>query len=903
MAGVCNMKKTTKRILSFVLSCVFMCSGLVNTMAEESTKLDKAKNLLAALNIANDDTNDIVTRERFADVFVRANNMYQEGYESNNPFDDTAESAYADSIHIMRDYGYISGVGNNLFAPGEKILAKDIARLYVKALGLDTYQAATGKEYIEVAYEFDLFDGIGVSDYITMNNLILMTYNFLMSPVGVRNFTQQESYSIDYSTNALYELFDVYKVTGQVTQNSLSGIWSSKGTMDGNVTIKTSDGEVTALAGESGIESMLGHTLDIYLYEGEDEYTVVCYEEKNGEKSVTINIEDIDFDNSNNSVIKYYEEDQRSTEDEKLASFPAFIINGVYYDAGQFDIGELRNYSGQIKLVSSNRSEYDIVLIEAYTNYYVKNVEHYDGEMRIYDSGSNDALILNETVYKEMEIYHPNGASASPFELQAGMLISVSKSFSTEAYVKIFISDVIEEGTITGYDTNERVITLDNDMKYKISPSYNVSNIPLGSLAKLYLDNFGKVAWIEYDKTSSYSYAFMKESRLDTYEDKVRIKVVVETGKFTTMYLAEKVKIDGINIKNADAQLIDLQSVDKLPNLALGEYPFRYRLNSDGEIREIDTPRIRTGYEDKYSFRVTASGEKVHCSNDKILAKQTPLSSDTVMFLMPEATATEERNNPAFYTVGNSSLLNTGGDNTYTAFKIGNDSLYVDLVIRTQKNMGGGMNHDNVLFLVDEIQDIYDDYVGEVRTRVTGLEAGARKEYFVHELCDKTKLAGVGRGDVLRFSFTGGEISAVDKVFIYNDDTSTNTGMYHLPTGGQKASSISQTGTSYYYAGYVMQREGKLIEILPFDLNAGSQDSGVDVSNIPDWSIETRRVFEAPSSISVYDPSLGGKESIYVGDLEDIPTYEDGNHYAKVIVRYRSRSAREMVVLKDESLF
>ena len=58
------------------------------------------------------------------------------------------------------------------------------------------------KEYIEVAYEFDLFDGIGVSDYITMNNLILMTYNFLMSPVGVRNFTQQASYSIDYSTNA-----------------------------------------------------------------------------------------------------------------------------------------------------------------------------------------------------------------------------------------------------------------------------------------------------------------------------------------------------------------------------------------------------------------------------------------------------------------------------------------------------------------------------------------------------------------------------------------------------------------------------------------------------------------------------------------------------------------------------
>ena len=125
------MKKTTKRILSFVLSCVFMCSGLVSAMAEETSKLDKAKNLLSALNIASSDTNDIVTRERFADIFVRANNMYQEGYVSKNPFDDTADSDYADAIHMMRDYGLINGVGNNMFAPLDNMRASDITRLYV----------------------------------------------------------------------------------------------------------------------------------------------------------------------------------------------------------------------------------------------------------------------------------------------------------------------------------------------------------------------------------------------------------------------------------------------------------------------------------------------------------------------------------------------------------------------------------------------------------------------------------------------------------------------------------------------------------------------------------------------------------------------------------------------------
>ena len=897
------MKINTKRILSFVLSCILICSGLQVATAEKENKLDRAKNLLQALHIIDDDTDALVTREQFADIFVRANNLYQEGYVGANPFDDTEESQYAASIHMMRDYGYINGVGNNLYAPLDYMMTRDIAKLYVSALGLDTYSGATGKDYMEIAYEVELFDGIGVSDYITMDNLILMTYNFLKAPVGVHNFTQQVSYKINYDTDALYEKFDVYKITGQVIQNDLSGIWSPAGAPKGYVSIKTKDGEFTALEGESGIGTMLGHTLDIYIFEGEDEYSVVCYEERDNEQSVLINIKNIDFDRTNNNTIFYSKEGRSSTSNERLASFPAYIINGVYYDAGQFDIDELRKYSGQIKLISSNRDDFDIIIVDAYTNYFVKNVEHYDGEMRIYDSGANEALVLNEAVYNRMDIYFPNGAKASPFELQSEMLLTVAKSFGTEKYVKIHICDAVNEGVIVNYDIDDKLIVMEDGTRYEVSPSYDMTNISVGAVAQVYMDKFGDVAWIEYDKTAIYSYAYFRSARINTDEEKVMIKVVAESQKFTTMYLTQKPVIDGMKVKNADAALAELTNVDKIPNLPAGEYPIRYRLNEEGEIKEIDTPRIRNGFEDRYSFRVTTSGANVICSNDKILGKQTPLSANTVMFLVPEVTATEERDNPAFYNIGNSSLLNTGGDNTYTAFQVSNNSLYADLVIRTQTSIGGGLNHDNVLFLVDKIRDVYDEKSGELRTKVYGLEGGVRKEYFVHEQCNRDKLQGIDKGDVLRFSLYSGEISAIDKVFVYNDDVSTNTGKYHLPTGGQKASSLNQIGTSYYYSGYVIQREGRLIEILPFDLNANSQDSGVLVPNIPDWSIETRRVFQAPSKIMIYDPSLGVNGSVYIGDLEDIPTYEDGMNYVKVIVRYRSRSAQEMIVLKDQSLF
>lgn len=898
------MKNNLKRILSFMVSFIIICPCFHVVSAERGDKIVKAKNLLAALDIVvGDDSDVVVTRERFADIYVRANNIYREGYVSQNPFSDVGDSEYAESIDLMCDLGIVNGVGDNCFAPTENMLMRDIAKLYVSALGLGADTETTEKDYMQIGYNVNLFDGVVISDYITMDNLILMTYNFLMAPVVEHNFKQSASYKIDYDTTFLYEKFGIFKTSGQVVQNDMSGIWSSAAAPKGNVVINSKDGEFTALAGDCDIASMLGHTIDVYIYDGADDYEVVYYEKRAAEKSVVIDIKDIDFDNTSNGKISYTRNGKTSVSHETLAPFPAFIINGVYYDAGQFDIKTLSGYSGQLELISTEQSDFDIVIVSAYTNYFVKNVEYYNGKMTIYDSGINDALVLDEQTYKQMEIFYPNGAAASPFEIQKGMLLSVAKSFETEKCVRAYISDIVLESMISGYDYDEKIITLNDGTKYDVSPSCNITSVYFDAAAKLYIDKFGDVAWIDYDKTEMYSYAFMKKSTINYNKSKVEVKVVAETGKFTTMYLAEKTRIDGLSYKNPDAQLHELENVEKIDNIAAGEYPFRYRLNDEGEIREIDTPRIRNGYEEKNSFRVTESAADVICSNDKILGKQTPLSDNTVVFLIPDASSEAERDDPAFYSIGNSSLLNTGGSNTYTAFKLSDDSMYADLVIRTQTIIGSGLNHDNKLFLVDKIQPVYDEKNEEPRTEVSGLEAGTEKKYFFHEQFDLTELEGIGRGDVLRFSLFNNEVISMDRVFIYNDDTSINTGKYYLPTGGQKASSLSQIGTSYYYSGYVMRREGRLIEILPFDLSAGSQSTGISVPNIPDWSVETRRVFQAPTKISVYDPSLGTKGSVFIGDLEDIPAYEDGRQYVKVIVRYRSRSAQEMIVLKDESLF
>lgn len=906
------MKKTTKRILSFVLSCILVCSGLQSVTAEKTSNLEKAKNLLAALNIASDDSDSIVTREQFADIYVRANNIYQEGYVSANPFDDTDDSEYADSIHIMRDFGIISGVGNNCFAPSDNILTQDIVKLYVSALGLDVYAESMGKGYMNVAYDIDLLKGVVVSDYITMDSLIMLTYNFLLAPVGVQNFTAQQSYRINNDTNMLYEKFNVYQITGQIIQNDISGLFSSVSAPEGYVVIKTKDADITAFVGKSGVNSMLGHTLDIYVYDVQGEYEVVCYEKRSNERSVTIDIERINFDNTDNRRISYVKEGRTSISSEYLSDFPAFIVNGVYYDIGQFDIGMLKNYTGKITLVSYEKSDYDIVIVEAYANYFVENVEHHDGKMHIYDSGIKEALVLDETAYKRMEIYHSNGAKASPFEIQSGMLLTVAKSFGTQTYVKVFISDTVQEGIISRYDQDDRLLTMDDGEKYKVSPSYDLTHVSINTTATLYIDAFGLVAWIDYDRTATYTFAYLVSAPIINGDDKVQLRAVVESGKFTKMYLADKVTIDGIRCKTPERQLLELERIptelgneENFKYIVTGEYPFRFRLNEAGEIKEIDSPRV-SDHEDEDSFRPVAYGDGVICSNDKILAKRIPLSGNTVVFAIPKekydgGRDNEERNHAEFYKVGNNSLMDTSNGNTYVAFKIGDNSFYVDLVIKLETSIGTSVGRDGQLFLVKDIMTVYDENSDDIRTKIIGLEAGTEKEYIVHKLFDQVELNGIKRGDVLRLSMNFGEVTVLEKVFIYNDANEIKEGISGKYRQPGSSSGLRDYGngiySSYYYCGYVTRREGSLIEILSFE--AGAED----IPNKPNWADKTREIFTAPSKISVYDPSLGKKDSIYVGDLEDIPAYENGGNYAKVIVRCRNRSVQEMVVLKDQSLF
>ena len=895
-----DLLKFCKRALSLILVLLMLCPSEKAVFADETVTYKKAENLLSGLGITGTNEADVpVTRGKFADVLAKAMNIYSSSFVPSNPFSDTQSSDYYEAIEILHDRGYINGVGDGSFAPDGLMRVEDVARLYVCALGLEMYPESNGITFWNAANRLGLLKGVSYTEEITVHNLIIMTYNLLVeAPIGKVNFGSSPSYTIDSSDNLLYENFKVVKETGMVSENSVSGVWSASTVAEGYVKIRLKNGTVTALEGDTDISKYLGYTLNIYIEYGDDDNRVICYEERSGSDICVINIPDIYFGSSTLSRITYTTTGT-NTKSATVAAFPSVIFNGVYYDKGTFDLAVLESYEGTVTLIKSgNGSGYDIVNIIAYTDYYVSNVEYYDGEMRVFDKGVNSKLILNDDE-SEIKVYFANGAEASVYELQAGMLLTVMKSADLEK-VTIYISEGYEETEIVSTYPEERHIVTKDGRELAVSASYPFNNIETGKAYKIYFDYLGNVGWVEIDENYGYSYAIVCSVKYMRKDDRVVLKTFVKPGEFTNFTLAKKVNIDGVSYKNVQEQFAALDAIS-IKGFSTGTFPIRYILNDDGQIRNIDTPDYNRGAESKDTLRISLEKGKttsgVLFSSDGILAKQFVLSSAAKVFILPEDPSLLGNYN--MFNSGGRSLLATGKNTNVMAFRTKDDSLYADLIV-VWKGMGdyAEINHDNKMFLIDKITDVLDEGSGELVKEVKGVEAGVEKTYRTYPEFDKSKLDGLSRGDVVRFAYYDGAIYNVQVVF-RKDPTGTTLGTYNQPEG---ANGVTNNEGNYdmYYCGFVRDRDGKYLKIWTADMTKSG--SNVSVPKTTSWknddtTSEEYRVIQA-TNIAVYDPTISGGK-VFVGDIEDIPYYDGNGKYAVVIMRYRSRSPQEIIVIKQ----
>lgn len=138
-----------KKILSFVLVCVLMCTMTYGASAKTFSDVSSAEPFYKAVSKLSDigviagkgDGNfnpyDATTRAEFCAFLSRANGYKDHTVSGTVPFRDVPDTYWAvNPIYFCYSKGYISGMGNGTFEPARKITYEEAVKMVVNAAGV-----------------------------------------------------------------------------------------------------------------------------------------------------------------------------------------------------------------------------------------------------------------------------------------------------------------------------------------------------------------------------------------------------------------------------------------------------------------------------------------------------------------------------------------------------------------------------------------------------------------------------------------------------------------------------------------------------------------------------------------------------------------------------------------------
>lgn len=180
-----------KKFLSVILALAMAMSLSVSAFAADFSDVSsshtnyEAIDTLKTLDIVNGYSttkygpNDILTRAQLCTMIVRAVYGDDTHYNSVNVFNDVSVSHWA-RIYIDTAYnhGLMSGYGNGVFGPEDKLTYTQTARVILNTLGYGKLDWPLGVN--TVAYELGLYDDVAVSDFdagCTRAHAAQMIYN------------------------------------------------------------------------------------------------------------------------------------------------------------------------------------------------------------------------------------------------------------------------------------------------------------------------------------------------------------------------------------------------------------------------------------------------------------------------------------------------------------------------------------------------------------------------------------------------------------------------------------------------------------------------------------------------------------------------------------------------------
>lgn len=878
------------RIISGLLTAVFVLS--TGTAVRTDAAAPRSNALLYALGIID---TDISAEAAAGAPLSRADAAYYTlkvaGYEipefSGSIYSDvTAETKNAAAVNYCANL-QICAPGD-AYRPTDGVKLAELFKMIETALGYGEVADMLGgwsTGYMQLARNLVLDDGLrskSADSVVTYGELEAILTNTLMSPrLEIQKFSGESEYTLNNNENVLYQLFDVYKVTGTVTANAATTLTAPVGVGSSCVRIGSERYRVDAPA-YPALSAKLGYEVNVWVRDTDGDALIISFEERTTNTEI---IDAEDFEQLTDGVLTYKSGSRR-----KNLTIPAscgIIYNGRATER-ELDPDVFAGRWGSVTLIRDG-SRITGVIINAYDNYYVGNIDA--EKFACYDNTVSNRKIsfADGDDLSELATFRDNAGNALGFgDISVGSVLSVAQNGTVYdcIIVKESISGLLES---VSTDDGTYMAFVDNNT-YELSPEMQSSrtmSLKTGSTYRFFLDAGGRIAAAKLEMSAGRAMDWVY--LLDVIDEQelsaAAVRVLTAANERELVPVADRVKIDGTVYKDADAG--ELKTLFKKANSPSGELcqPMKIAVNADGRITDIDTIYYNAAGENVSDsanrFYNNDSDTLYFKSNINAFGMKVGYNAQTVVFCTPPGS-----DNRDFIALGVDSFVVDTKYNVY-GYNSDKNSRTAEVIVCTD-----AMAAARQMWMQDYLTVVTDastrvDEVGDVVTVLKGYQGGALKEWTLEdESVLATGTGTVAKGDSIRFS-TGkeGTINQIQLVY----DCSARKYYQPTPIAGDTSDGIARLGSAY--------QRMQIGIVQPFRIADGSMVTAVNMAVKPDDEGQ-EYIVNKLTTFKIYVVDAGGAVSVRTGTQDDIHDwYNYGtDEDTDVLMRCRYDEGRDLVI-------
>lgn len=892
-----------KKILALVLA-LLMLLQLPSAFAEDNSEefvLSTHMKFAVATGIMDADTNPAgaVSRIELAKIFY---NIMMPGsqivmdYSSFFTDVDFSSAAYADFAYRCK---IMNGVGGGLFEPEANVTYAQLIKTVVSFLGYSPLAESKGgypHGYMAVASNLNLTDDMPPSvDSIVTADKVASVLRIATNAELMEVITYQDDYAeygITKGSDYLETYMGITRVRGIINANCYTDINGEMPTSHGKV--KVGDMLFSLTDASAGIENYLGYEADVYVKKERNNSSeaIIYYEISDTNNVLAIQNENIKVLTGFN--LGYFDNDNEKYA--KISSGTKLVYNGIYisgYDEHHVNPFEGSKLEGSITLIDNNNDRiYDVINVDAYSSYVVKNIaddtifnEYYPSEIIDLGSDFNDG---------DIEILNILGQRILLSEIEQGDIINVSKDINGKV-TKIVVTIDTLTGTINEIDSSNSKITLDGNV-YKLSknfvnnPNSDYANIKPGNEITLYFNKDGKVSDIKLTAKKHKTGYLVDAAPTSGMDSEWMLRIFTASGEFEEFAIADKVEVKGygkLNPQNAVNKAY--QSVEKggitSQNGKVVRQVVLYRTNSEGKINWIDyaTSTIRDGLYVMDGYDGSNPQTVYYCSSQKSFGGELLINENTVIFNVPAESDAENWSN---YFVETTSYYSQGDRKTdfiaYSTNDKGSPCAQILVEYDGKKNVSSSAD----LFVISQITNVVNED-GDEKLKLVGYLNGSLKTYYGEKSDIENCLYGdtLETGDIIKLRVIDGEVKKITKVFDCVDRkflkaAKNSSGEYeYVETTNPTDPEFDANGRCSY--GEVIFKDDNFIKI--------KLDGSETIQAYP---LSTFKFVEVDMT-NVRNRTVQASSALHVFDSQNYPGYQ-----SKVVVHTLKGVARSFVIYK-----